>query len=162
EHLTLDSGSSIQQRTTTLRAVQTRVQERALGALSKVQPSKAEAHLPGLSIVERDLTQVPKKELDSSWLTNMVRLTVTPSMISKLVKSKEVAFVVRNFDVRLPQPVEITETEVKAAQEKQEEAKYTWGLEYLKIPELWEKKLTGDGVLIGHLDTGVDASHPDL
>jgi subtilisin family serine protease len=36
----------------------------------------------------------------------------------------------------------------------------TWGLERLGIPELWEKGLTGDGVLVGHLDTGIDSSHP--
>jgi subtilisin family serine protease len=36
----------------------------------------------------------------------------------------------------------------------------TWGLERLRIAELWDAGLTGEGVLVGHLDTGVDASHP--
>ena len=38
----------------------------------------------------------------------------------------------------------------------------TWGLMALKVPELHAKGLTGKGVLVGHLDTGVDASHPAL
>jgi subtilisin family serine protease len=38
----------------------------------------------------------------------------------------------------------------------------TWGLERLGIPELWDRGLTGKGILVGHLDTGVDARHPAL
>lgn len=40
--------------------------------------------------------------------------------------------------------------------------KFTWGLEKMKIKELWEIGLTGKGVKIGHLDTGVDRNHPAL
>jgi subtilisin family serine protease len=36
----------------------------------------------------------------------------------------------------------------------------TWGLTRLEVPKLWAEGLTGQGVLVGHLDTGVDASHP--
>lgn len=38
----------------------------------------------------------------------------------------------------------------------------SWALRRLRIDELWSKGLTGDGVLIGHSDTGVDATHPAL
>jgi subtilisin family serine protease len=38
----------------------------------------------------------------------------------------------------------------------------TWGLGRLRVPELWRQGLTGQGVLVGHLDTGVDGSHPAL
>jgi subtilisin family serine protease len=38
----------------------------------------------------------------------------------------------------------------------------TWGLEMLGAPQLWERGLTGKGVLVGHLDTGVDGGHPAL
>jgi subtilisin len=32
----------------------------------------------------------------------------------------------------------------------------------MRIPELWQRGLTGAGVLVGHLDTGVDGRHPAL
>jgi subtilisin family serine protease len=38
----------------------------------------------------------------------------------------------------------------------------TWGLRALKAPQLWDRGFTGQGVLVGHLDTGVDAKHPAL
>ncbi len=38
----------------------------------------------------------------------------------------------------------------------------TWGLQSLQAEKFWEQGLTGKGVRVGHLDTGVDASHPAL
>jgi len=40
--------------------------------------------------------------------------------------------------------------------------KLTWGLQELQIDKLWAQGLTGNGVRVGHLDTGVDAEHPAL
>jgi len=39
---------------------------------------------------------------------------------------------------------------------------FTWGLRALQADRLWRDGWTGRGVLIGHLDTGVDGSHPAL
>jgi subtilisin len=36
----------------------------------------------------------------------------------------------------------------------------TFGITRLKVDKLWEKGITGAGVLVGHLDTGVDGKHP--
>lgn len=38
----------------------------------------------------------------------------------------------------------------------------TWGIAALGVKALWDQGLTGKGVRIGHLDTGVDGSHPAL
>ncbi|MEQ8300130.1 MAG: S8 family serine peptidase [Hyphomonas sp.] len=35
-------------------------------------------------------------------------------------------------------------------------------LHQLKIPTLWDLGLTGLGVLVGHMDSGIDATHPSL
>ena len=42
------------------------------------------------------------------------------------------------------------------------ETRFTWGLDRMNIPQLWDEGLTGDGVLVAHLDTGVDGRHPAL
>lgn len=38
----------------------------------------------------------------------------------------------------------------------------TWGIARLNVPALWAVGLTGEGVIVGHLDTGVDGGHPAL
>jgi subtilisin len=38
----------------------------------------------------------------------------------------------------------------------------SWSLARLKIPNLWDQGITGTGILIGHIDTGVDITHPAL
>ncbi len=58
-----------------------------------------------------------------------------------------------------PQLSPIRPNKVRAAKL---ESTTTWGLERLGAPQLWERGLTGKGVLVGHLDTGVDAVHPAL
>jgi subtilisin len=41
-------------------------------------------------------------------------------------------------------------------------AEFTWGLKRINIRALWDKGFDGKGVRVGHLDTGVDGSHPAL
>jgi len=46
---------------------------------------------------------------------------------------------------------------------KSAEEDTTWNLPYIRIPEVWSQLgFTGEGILIGHIDTGVDFTHPDL
>jgi subtilisin len=37
-----------------------------------------------------------------------------------------------------------------------------WGIEALEVPKLWKAGLTGNGVVVAHLDTGADGRHPAL
>ena len=39
---------------------------------------------------------------------------------------------------------------------------YTWGIRRLKADQLHAQGITGAGVVVGHLDTGADGSHPAL
>ncbi len=46
---------------------------------------------------------------------------------------------------------------------KSARADTTWNLHYVGVPEVWsDLGVTGAGILVGHLDTGVDLHHPDL
>lgn len=43
-----------------------------------------------------------------------------------------------------------------------DQAQLSWGLRRLRIDACWREGWTGAGVCVGHLDTGVDATHPAL
>jgi len=38
----------------------------------------------------------------------------------------------------------------------------TWGLRAMQVDQLWSRGFTGKGVLVAHLDTGLDGTHPAL
>jgi subtilisin len=40
--------------------------------------------------------------------------------------------------------------------------KHTWGIEALGVPKLWDQGFKGDGILVGHCDTGIDGAHAAL
>lgn len=40
--------------------------------------------------------------------------------------------------------------------------KPSWGIRRLRVDELWAAGFDGHGVVVGHLDTGIDGSHPAL
>lgn len=38
----------------------------------------------------------------------------------------------------------------------------SWGIAAMGVPALWNRGLTGSGISVGHLDTGIDSDHPTL
>jgi subtilisin len=49
-----------------------------------------------------------------------------------------------------------------AARPAKTPATVTWGIRHLKADQLWASGFTGKGIVVAHLDTGVDGSHPAL
>ncbi|WP_395338584.1 S8 family peptidase [Ningiella sp. W23] len=44
----------------------------------------------------------------------------------------------------------------------QEDKEIAWGVERMGAPKLWKQGLTGKDILVAHMDTGVDTTHPAL
>ena len=80
--------------------------------------------------------------------------TVDPAGLSALRADKTVDKVVGTPPLSLIRPRDPVAASVTS--------KYTWGIEALGVRELWDKGHTGKGVIVGHLDTGVDGDHAAL
>jgi subtilisin family serine protease len=74
--------------------------------------------------------------------------------LASLAADPQVATVEKAPELSLIRPVE--------AQPAKPATGTSWGVLRLKADRLWQAGFTGKGILVGHLDTGVDASHPCL
>ncbi|MDP9222518.1 MAG: S8 family serine peptidase, partial [Actinomycetota bacterium] len=80
--------------------------------------------------------------------------TVTREGLDELIADPQVDEVIGTPQLSLIRP-----TKVAAAKLEQ---LVTWGIAALDVPELWSQGLSGEGVVVGHLDTGADGTHPGL
>ncbi|WP_217913144.1 S8 family serine peptidase [Miltoncostaea marina] len=96
-----------------------------------------------------DLVAPGAAGVERFWIVNAIALRATPRRIARLAADPRVAEVSLDAVVRTAQ--------VPAGRAA------TWGLDAIRAPEAWRATgLTGAGVRIGSIDTGVDAAHPAL
>lgn len=98
---------------------------------------------------------IAETELRSLWGSNAVGVTVTPAVARELARLEGVAFV---------EPVRVIPLSPSfEAPRVTPEGSITWSIEKTNAPKVWnELGLDGTGVVVGHIDTGVDPNHPDL
>ena len=90
------------------------------------------------------------------WITNAIRVDATKVEVEEIAARSDVARVYCNYNIELIEPVEvgksgggiITAVEI--------------GVEAVRAPEVWALGITGAGVLVANMDTGVEGSHPAL
>jgi subtilisin family serine protease len=74
--------------------------------------------------------------------------------LNALVKSKDVKEVVAPPVLSLIRPTAVTAAEA--------EKDFTWGIKQIQADQLHAQGITGQGVIVGHLDTGIDGTHRAL
>lgn len=93
---------------------------------------------------------------ESLWITNAVVVNCDRATLELLAAREEVDSVWLNSRVQLINPVDATYQQGKKASGNE------WNIDLVNVPAVWEKyNLRGEGVLIGHIDTGCDGNHPD-
>jgi subtilisin family serine protease len=93
------------------------------------------------------------------WITNAVIAEVDTSKVSadELAEIEGVQKVIENFEVELVEPEDTISTADEIGT-----MDATYGLEQINALEAWDQGYLGDDATVSVLDTGVDASHPDL
>jgi subtilisin family serine protease len=94
--------------------------------------------------------------LNTFWLTNAILADVPVGLLDEFISFTKVERLFENFKITIPEPLE--EESLPGILS----ATYTWGLEKIGAPGVWDMGITGSGVRVAVLDTGVDISHPDL
>ena len=91
------------------------------------------------------------------WLAGVVAVSGTRKEIEDLAGHEDVVSVEPNPTLELPEPLQ---TPLEDTPETVDGS--AWGVAKIGAPEVWGGLGRGQRVLIGHLDTGVDDSHPAL
>lgn len=88
------------------------------------------------------------------WIINAIAVEATNDVFNSLAQHPLVAAIRPNFPITLPRPTPGRIAQLQA---------YTWGLQKIRIPETWRDfGVQGEGIVVGVIDTGIDATHPDL
>jgi subtilisin family serine protease len=93
----------------------------------------------------------------SLWLADAVAVSGTRKEIEDLSKHEDVVSIEPNPDFEVPTPLRTPLEDIPDTVDGS-----AWGVAKIAAPEVWGGLGRGDGVLIGHLDTGVDDTHPAL
>jgi subtilisin family serine protease len=100
-----------------------------------------------------------KLNVEYLWSSNALVIEVDRSLLKKLRLSTLVDGIVSNSIVTLDDPKIRASSNSKV---KADESKMTYGLQVIHADAAWNQGITGEGVTIGVIDTGVADEHPDL
>ena len=106
----------------------------------------------------QSLTAMGARVLNTFWLTNAILVDLPVEELGGLASMPRVERVFENFTVTLPEPLEHEEMNV----EPHTVGHVTWGLDKIRAPQVWDMGITGSGVRVAVLDTGVAVGHPAL
>jgi hypothetical protein len=131
----------------------------------KLETSRSQATLIDFLNAERSSGKV--KSYRPFWITNFVAVTTTASRVAELAARPDIGRVLENRVIELSggKVKEGGKAKTSAAGETllaDTEKIFNWALENMKVRPLWQRGLTGRGILVGNIDSGVDGNHPAL
>ncbi len=95
------------------------------------------------------------RNIKSYWIANTVAASVLPCELGELLSDPDIQGIEENTILIVP-PLKLDTST------GQDDAPYPWNLSRIGVDLVRELGLDGEGVRIGHLDTGLDPTHPEL
>jgi len=89
------------------------------------------------------------ESIESFWLASRIAFKATPEIIRGVAARSDVNYVSENFIIQLP------ELEEGSAYNDPE-----WNIHMVQADACWTQGITGEGVVVGTIDTGVEVGHP--
>lgn len=85
------------------------------------------------------------------WIVNAIQVDATAAAVEEIARRDDVDTIWLDYQIELIQPV--TSTDIAGIQDPTDEPEP--GLKAINVPQVWAKGITGKGVLVSNMDTGV-------
>ncbi|HUU28171.1 MAG TPA: S8 family serine peptidase, partial [archaeon] len=136
--------------------------ERHCRLIKELKRKSAAAQAGLLAELEKTRAAGLVKEYKPFWIVNLVVVKATAQAIRKLAVIKEVSEILENKKVRPRTAEKKRVTAWSSPRFASTSNEFNWGLRSINAHRLWERGITGRGVLVAVIDFGIDGSHPGL
>ncbi len=107
------------------------------------------------TLIEWLSTRVQDAQIkDQFWVMNCIVLEAKPSIIIEIAQREDVAWISHNGEVHIIAQPDNTVISMDRA--------YIWNIRRIMADSCWAAGFTGQNIIIGETDTGVDYTHPVL
>ncbi len=153
--------------------------ERHRRVVGELRSRSRAAQQPLLSRLDQGRGVSRVREVRPYWIANLVAVTATVEQVLELAQDPAVGNIHENRALRLQAGED--QAEPPAGNPKRKSAApaaglssleaspslaatgyFNWALDTLRVRPLWGRGLTGKGILVGIIDSGVDGAHPAL
>jgi serine protease AprX len=130
--------------------------------VAALKSAAAENHASVISLLQEEAALGNARDMRSLWLSNVVGAQATKSTIHRLSQMPSVASLelVTYENALISHPDR--ESPAESANPTPLMPDTVWNLGLVDAPCAWELGYTGQGIVVGHFDTGVNYNHVDL
>ncbi|MEO0161786.1 MAG: S8 family serine peptidase, partial [candidate division WOR-3 bacterium] len=114
---------------------------------------------PILEYLGRMEKQNKVKNVVSIWIVNAIYCEATRDVIAELDNQRGIFYI--DYDLK---PIELEKPNytIAPADKTSKEREIAWGVSKINAPAVWALGYTGQGIVVGIIDTGVNYNHVDL
>jgi serine protease AprX len=116
-----------------------------------------------IKYLESEKSKNHVQKIKSIKIINAVAARVTPGVLASLAGRPDVRKIELDEVVSIVEHAETSSEKIEAATTQQiKVSTNAWGVDKIEAPAVWQRGITGKGITVAVVDTGIDATHPDL